>query len=177
MQKTMARSEIGVARSARFIHKTAMIAVALALGVLLIATSAAVALGEERPGSNPSAAPPTFPPSTAKLKALRQFAVMASTRTGESSPTDVRVYLSTRARANKVVNDAEVDSDQPVYVVTMRGTFDISNAPKPPGYHRSRVLWPSLTLIIDAVEDKLTDSTIADPRDLSPLGPSIPLDL
>lgn len=164
-------------RNAARLHKAGLIGIALLASGVLIAAGAAVALGEERPGSGPPTGPVTFPPGPAKLDTLRQLAVMASSRTDEPSPTDVRVYLSTRAVANKVVNDAEVDSDQPVYVVTMRGEFNISRAPKPPGYHRSREIWPSLTLIIDAERDELTDSTIAEPRDLSVFGPSIPLDL
>lgn len=174
---TMRRGQRSKPTNASGFQRAAMVMSAVAAGAVMAVAGAAVALGEQRPGSNPSTEPATFPPSPAKLRTLRQFAVMAAARTGESSPKEVRVYLSTRALANKVVNDAQVDSDQPVYVVTMRGTFDISRAPKPPRYRRDRVLWPSLTLIIDAVREELTDSTIAEPRDLSSLGPSIPLDL
>jgi hypothetical protein len=115
---------------------------------------------------------PTFTPFSAAgaPAALRSVISGLTAANGEPKPAAVDYVLTTRAAANKLVSQAEVDTDQPVYLLSVRGAFNGHGAKVPAG--AAKPTGSVLTATIDPATGRVVDWGIEDtaPR-LAALGP------
>ncbi len=74
-----------------------------------------------------------FPPSAIQLTKIRSMALAVAAWADDPHPTSGRVWSTTRRVANRLAMDANVDSDQPVFVVVLQGNFSDASAPLPEG--------------------------------------------
>lgn len=108
-----------------------------------------------------------------ELDAIAVAALEEARSAGDATPTDVRYVRSTRAAANRLLfAGTMVESDQPVYVVSLRGNF-MYNGPRPPEVEPPR--GTRLTLIYDARTLELTEHAFGSEVDIAELGAVRPL--
>lgn len=136
----------------------------LLAGVVLAAALAAIT-GATKAGSQD------------RVAEVRAAAYQFARSSHEPNPTPGEIIRTTRATANALLFvGTEVETDQPVYVVTMRGNFETLVpvfAPDAPGARR-----PSrfLTLVYDAETVEVVDWAVTyTPSDLTSLGLPQPL--
>lgn len=132
----------------------------------VIAAIAAVA-GSAAVGGH-AASPPAAQPSPA-VAALTANALAFAATNGDPDPTSGRLVATTRSKGVAAATGSSVDSDQNVYVVTLRGHFVaydakvMRGAPIPHG--------SVLTIIYDAATNAVTDWSVTDTDpDLASLG-------
>jgi len=108
-------------------------------------------------------------PSSADLAVLKSMAWDLAARNGETAPSDAQVVGTTRVSAVQALMGEQIDSNQMVYAITMRGNFVGHMAHLAPGSQPPT--GSVLTLIVDANTNGLLDWSITDgPSDLSTLG-------
>jgi len=84
---------------------------------------------------------------------------MAS-RTNDAKPTRIQMTTSTRQRALSVLDSDKVNSDQPVYVVQVKGTF--SSFRRMPQHKNGRIpTGDTLTVLVDPATGQVTDWSIS----------------
>ena len=127
-----------------------------------------------RAGHLSGASPPPIPdPRT--LAYLRAEAQRQAARNGEPRPTG-SVFSTTRQFANAAIGAGVVDSDQPVYLIVLRGNFTghaarrpNGDVPLPRGEH--------LAVVIDPETRQITDWGILFRKpETATFGPAVPLD-
>ena len=95
----------------------------------------------------------------APLHRLRTLALRAAAFNGDRKPTQILVYRSRRGTANDAVSGAGVNSNQPVFVVVVRGDFTAYGASPPAG--RALPRGRLIVGVYDARTLRLTDWGIA----------------
>jgi hypothetical protein len=114
---------------------------------------------------------PTFAPFTASeaRQAIARISAGLSAANGVAAPQSTQYVQTRRQRAERLTSRAKVDSDQPVYLVTMRGNF-VGHAAKVPN-GKARPQGTVLTATIDPATGRITDWGITGSApDLSSLG-------
>jgi hypothetical protein len=135
--------------------------VALGLAIVVIG-GVSIALA----GSQGHARPETATSAPAWVGVLAQ---RIATESGDPTPSSVWAVSTTRGAANRAAGGDTVDSNQPVYLVAMTGTFTDEmasipkGAPSPAGH--------MVTFVADAATRQVLDYGIGDARpDLQALG-------
>jgi hypothetical protein len=148
-----------------------------ALPLLLVALVLSACGGGREGQSSVSDRAPELPPDQATLARVEQIATHTATQLRDSALESARVYATTRKTANLAAARAEVDSDQPVYLIVLHGTFVAVGVPHPAGAvpdakgHIVRLVW-------DPATDSVTDWGIGNNEpDTAKLGRGLPLDI
>ncbi len=107
-----------------------------------------------------SAAPdpgPTFVPFTAAEapSVIKDIALQMAATNGETAPTSLEYVATTRQAAAQLTAQAGVDSDQPVYLVSVHGAFVGHMAKRPAGTAEPQ--GTVLTVTIDPKTGRITD--------------------
>jgi hypothetical protein len=143
-----------------------------ALAAMLAVVSGLAIAGFAFGHSSRSAAPPS--PEGPVLAKLREVAAHVASLNGVPHPTGAIAIPSTRKAANTVDSGADVDTDQPSYLIVLHGRFVGRVAHVPPGAPLPR--GSVLTIVVDADTGLVTDWGISDHKpDTSSLGKETPL--
>ncbi|GIH15838.1 hypothetical protein [Rugosimonospora africana] len=108
-------------------------------------------------GFGPADPGPSFTPFTAAAAptALTTIVSQLSASNGVATPRSVSYVLTTRQAAAKLTSQAVVDSDQPVYLVSLRGAFSAKAAKTPRG--AAKPTGEVMTVAIDPATGRITD--------------------
>ena len=160
-------------------------AIPAGLGAVIAIVVAGGATGALPPGAVPndplahvraneiSGASPPPAPDAGTLRSLRDDALAFASLSREDDPTDGLVFRTTRQHANAAIGAGVVDSDQPVYLVVMRGTF----VGGPGGGNPARVPRSEyLAVVVDAATGVVTDWGLIRAPQTATLGAPTPLD-
>lgn len=115
---------------------------------------------------------PVFTPFSAgqAKSSVARIAAGLAAANGENAPRSTQYTATRRQDAEGLTSQARVDSDQPVYLVTMRGDFVGDTAKVPRG--RARPTGTVLSATIDPATGRILDWSITDSAPaLSRLGP------
>ncbi len=111
-------------------------------------------------------------PDPATLAQIRAHSVEWASENGDGTPSEGQVVATTR----NTFYQGNVDTDQPVYIVQVRGHFVGFRFPVPPG--KPVRTGNYMTIVFDAAALEVTDWELAaDPHDLASYGPTMSLGL
>jgi hypothetical protein len=117
-------------------------------------------------------------PDRVTVSRIEAVAMRLATAMGDDDPDSGRAYATTRKTANLAAAQAEVDSDQPVYLIVLRGDFVAVGGPKLPPGNVPDATGHILRLVWDPATNMTTDFGIGDNEpNTAKLGNGFPLDL
>jgi hypothetical protein len=152
------------------------LAALLALGAGVWADISRSSSAEVEPRSSVSRGLAPFPVDASILPRIQALAQSIADSNNDPTPSDARVFRTTRTTATKALDDSVADSHQPVYVVILHGDFVALGAPRPPDAPEPR--GRELYFVWDPVANVVTDFGLGnDSPDLARLGSGVPLDL
>lgn len=135
----------------------------------------AAAVDNDRAASAAALGRDVAKPSPEQKQFLRELARKVALANGGSAPQSGQVIATTRGAANAIDTGATVDTNQDVFMVTLRGRFVAAFSPHPKTGEKLK--GTVLSFIYDPAAAQITDISVGPVHpDLTALGEPEPLD-